>query len=57
MRNIKKEKELRKGKMFYRVMIKSGIIFKTWGEEFGSFSKVETDDAYRSILRCPNIHG
>lgn len=52
---IKKEKETKQGKMYYKVMIKRDSFFAMWREEFGSFKKKKTDTMFYEISKAKNI--
>lgn len=52
---IKKEKELKNGRFYYKVMIKKDGFFTFWHEEFGSFNKDKVDEVYFEISKAKNI--
>ena len=54
MAYIKKEKELKNKKMYYKVMLKAGF-FSGWKEEFGSYDKKQADNMFRDIAKANNI--
>ncbi len=54
MAKIKKEKELKDGKLYYKVMLKAGF-FSRWREEFGSYNEKQTNNIFRDISKAPNI--
>ena len=51
---IKKEEELKNNKPYYKIMKKTGF-FSFWKEEFGSYSKKQTDNTFREMSKDPNI--
>ena len=50
---IKKEKELKNGKWYYKVMANSFLWF--WSKQFGSFEKKEADDVFYEMSKARNI--
>ena len=52
---IKKEQELKDGRMYFKVMLKRDRLFSLWYEEFGSFNKKDTDDMFYEISKARNI--
>lgn len=53
---IKKEKELKNNRWYYKIMLKKDSIFSIWWEQFGSFDKEETNAKYYEFLKCRNIN-
>lgn len=50
---IKKEKVLRNGRWYYKIMANSFLWF--WSEQFGSFEKKEADEVFNEMKQATNV--
>ena len=53
---IRKQKNYKKGKILYQVMIRPDRMFAIWKEEFSSYSKNKTDEVFNTIANSRNIN-